>query len=173
MAEQPASFGWFRSWQVTDFTASFEVEFDATAGGGTAYQDGLAFSFGDPAGLSGSPPNGLDVGTGSSGLVIRVKPLGSEIEIFWGGVRIAEQAYTNINDEAPSAITIGVNATGQVDVSYAGVNFSGQITGTEWQTTSQSNFEFILSGRAGAHHGLGYVDDISISANVSCFLPGR
>ncbi|WP_049641997.1 Hint domain-containing protein [Candidatus Rhodobacter oscarellae] len=155
--------------RVTDFTASFLVEFDSTdAGGGK--QDGLAFSFGNPMGLSPGAPNGLDTGTTNSGLVIRIKPLGSEIEVFWKGTKIAEQPITDLDGQGPETIT--TSATGQVDVSYAGVDFSAQITGTQWQTNSQNNWEFVVSGRAGVHDGLGYIDDLSISANVSCFVAG-
>ncbi|MGJ8546287.1 MAG: Hint domain-containing protein [Sulfitobacter sp.] len=165
--------------QVTDFTSSMSVDFTQFDGAyGDGETDGISFSLGDPNSLRAKEEQGVN-----EGLTVRIAPFdfgsnvdgypGDRLEIRWNGDIIGTTIVTaNMSALPPSTFTVSVTDTGVVSANFAGYAVGGTIPGTEWTTTSQDGWDFIIAGRTGDNSGRAAIDDVDITAAIMCFASG-
>ena len=171
---------------ATSFTMTANVDFIGVANqgpSGNGQVDGLSFNFGKtsslpPAGNGTTTPRSgaLEQGV-SQGLAVRLIPITNTMQIAWNGTVIGTATKTNIESAPPSVLSVSVNESGLVSVSFAGTTLTGQIpadaTGKPGLLAAdQSDWGFSFAGRTGGNRGEAWVDDISLNARVVCFAAG-
>lgn len=154
--------------RVTDFTFSGTVDFIGEAGGiGNGYSEGISFSLGNPATMAATVENGL-----ATGLSVMVSPYRDTIAIFWNGAQIGATTVTGIEPLVPQSFSISVDTNGHVTASFGTSSAAATIPGGAWTTTDQTGWDFVFAGRSGTNTAEGYIDDMSVNANIVCFLAG-
>ncbi|WP_052265300.1 Hint domain-containing protein [Ruegeria sp. ANG-R] len=162
--------------RVNSFTAEMTLDFTTRPGPwGDGESDGLTFNLGDPSSLSSIEERGV-----STGLAIRLAPFswgttgyaGNVIEIRWNNTIIGSTTVSDLSSPAASTFSVSVDTSGNVSVSFGSETASGSIPGTEWTSTSQDGWDFLIAGRTGANAGEAYIDDIDVTANTVCFAAG-
>lgn len=154
--------------RVTDFTFSGTVDFIGDTGGvNNQYTDGISFSLGDPTSLGAAAEYGL-----TEGLAVSISPYHDSISILWNGVQINAITVTGMESFTSQSFSVSVDAGGTVSVSYAGRSLTATIPADAWASTDQSGWDFVVAGRSGVNTAEGYIDDMTVNANIVCFLAG-
>lgn len=154
--------------RVTDFTFSSTVDFIGDTGGvDNEYTDGISFSLGDPTTLGAAAEYGL-----GEGLSVIVSPYQDTIAIFWNGVEIGSIPALGLEPLVPASFSIAVDTNGNVTASFGSSIVTATIPGDEWTTTDQSGWDFVVAGRSGQNTAESYIDDMTVNANIVCFLAG-
>lgn len=154
--------------RVTDFTFSGTVDFIGDVGGvDNQFTDGVSFSLGNPSTLGAAAEYGL-----STGLSVMVSPYQDKIAIFWNGVEIGSIPATGLEPLGAATFSVSVGSSGNVTASFGNNVVNATIPSGQWTSTDQSGWDFVVAGRSGANTAEGYIDDMTVNANIVCFLAG-
>ncbi len=152
--------------RVVSFNTSFVLDM-AAPNWAADHVDGFSINFGDMASLPANREYENGVGTG---LAIRLDPLANVTEIRWNGTVIASAASFNLESRNVGTMQVSVTSAGLVSVTLAGDTspfLVATIPSNQWATVNQSGWQFGFAGRTGDNAGFIYMDDVSITAQIT------